>query len=99
MIYLSGASDDLIEIEGDITEEYNMERMKFETAGGTVGRIKYGDTGLWEITIVQKGDDVVDFRKANEDESLHEGLPTYIRGYSDVLVLKEGSEFLKMLPD
>lgn len=60
-VTLYGASDDLIEMDGAIYEEFNP---RFEDDGGdlvvfstgTVARILYNDYGEWRITIVHEGD-------------------------------------------
>lgn len=58
-ISITGASDDLIEIEGDIREEFYL---KDEDDGdllafsdGTVLRIAYTKDGIWRISPVMKG--------------------------------------------
>ena len=50
-----GASDDLIEVEGDVTEEFNPvdgenDLLFFST--GDVLRIRYSDEGVWRIEAV-----------------------------------------------
>lgn len=52
-----GASDDLIEVEGDITEEFNPDEGSGTLAfsDGTLLEVKYGEGGLWKITRVAKG--------------------------------------------
>lgn len=58
-IIISGASDDLIEIEGDIREEFNCydwEHPQYLAfSDGTVLSIFYSDKGLWEIRRVAIG--------------------------------------------
>lgn len=54
-VTIYGASDDLIEIEGDIREEFNPpydEEAVLAFSDGTVLRMKYGDSGVWRIAPV-----------------------------------------------
>lgn len=54
---MCGASDDLIELEGDISDEigaYNDTPMNFYLSDGTVGSIEYTGDGVWEIKILIK---------------------------------------------
>lgn len=59
-IEIYGASDDLIELDGDISEEFNPPYD--EDAGsllafsdGTVLKIVYGDEGIWRISPIHTG--------------------------------------------
>ena len=54
-IKIYGASDDLIEIEGDITEEFNVylqgdQSKVLAFSDGTVVRVAYDKDGIWRIT-------------------------------------------------
>jgi hypothetical protein len=54
-----GGSDDLIELEGDISDElgaYDVVR-KFFLSDGTSGTIEYTKSGVWEIKILKYGCD------------------------------------------
>lgn len=73
-----GSSDDLIEVEGDLTGEfYTLQRIGDDGNGsllafsdGTVLRIAYGDGGVWRITPVQvrNGDvEIVQCPEGDED--------------------------------
>lgn len=56
-----GASDDLIELEGDIDEEigaFDVVR-KFVMSEGTSGTIEYTEDGVWRINILKTGSAVV----------------------------------------
>ena len=60
VIKIYGASDDLIELEGDVTEEFPFadkgeggDLLAF--SNGTVLRIDYTDPGVWRITPVIHG--------------------------------------------
>jgi len=83
MLKIYGASDDLIEIEGDITEEFNPkdgERSLLAFSDGTLLQIQYGAGGnaFWRITPLIYGS--AKYRKVeatDEDEN-----------YSDVVTLE-----------
>jgi hypothetical protein len=52
MIKIYGASDDLIEIEGDIREKFNFydeEKVLIATSDGTLLKMWYDDDGIWRI--------------------------------------------------
>lgn len=63
VVTIYGSSDDLIEIDGDIREEFPyVERGIGQMAGdllafsdGTVLRIEYTDAGVWRLTRVARG--------------------------------------------
>ena len=93
-----GASDDLIEIEGEVSDEigcYYATNKKITCSDGTVAKITYD--GNWNITIKETGklfDKIVLGNPAEEphtDEDAKECSP-----YSDVLILKEGIEWVKI---
>lgn len=86
-----GASDDLIEFEGDVYGEVgaiaagdsDTKTMVF-CSDGTILRVRYDDDGLWRFDLISKGDlyegtDV----KASEDED----------GHSDTVKFKDGLKF------
>ncbi len=60
-ITISGASDDLIEIEGDIYEEFNWYPTKTDATGvlavsdGTLLRVRYDEDGIWRFSQLVKG--------------------------------------------
>lgn len=60
MIKVYGASDDLIEIEGDIREEFSFYSRDKESrllafSDGTLLRIIYDDDGIWRISLIARG--------------------------------------------
>ena len=74
-----GASDDLIEIEGDINEEFykssdTYDYIAFST--GAVLTIKYDDDGIWKIRQIHKGDGV-DITQCPPEEEQSEGDDRY----------------------
>lgn len=60
MINIYGAGDDLVEVEGDITEEF-VYRQEGEEPGfigcsdGTIMTIEYGAGGIWRINRLREG--------------------------------------------
>lgn len=59
-IRITGASDDLIEIEGDIREEFNVyleddEERFLAISDGTLFRVVYDKDGIWRFTQIAKG--------------------------------------------
>lgn len=81
-IYISGASDDLIEIDGDIREEFNHydEGSPFYLtfSDGTVLSINYNNDGFWRINRLTIG---------SAEYSKHEGMDEE-NDYSDIVTLK-----------
>lgn len=60
MLEVTGGSDDLIEIDGDIREEFNVS-YKHEDDGylafsdGTLLKVKYDENGIWRFKVISKG--------------------------------------------
>lgn len=72
-IQIYGASDDLIEIEGDIREEFNASR---DTEGdilacsdGTALRIRYDQDGIWRINRISKGTAQYEHTEATDSDT------------------------------
>ncbi len=82
-IKISGHSDDLIEIDGDIKEEidyYEKEPAYLAFSDGTILRIIYDDSGLWKIVQVHEGKADVEYEfKATDSDS---------DNYSDIVTLR-----------
>lgn len=80
-----GASDDLIEIDGDVVEEFTWytddEPAYLGFSDGTVLRIIYDKTALWKIMIINKGTATV--------EKVFEATDSDGDEYSDIVVLKD----------
>lgn len=77
-ITVYGASDDLIEVEGDITEEfgYTDDPDVGDVVGfsdGTVLRLRYTDEGYWRITPAARGSAELRIEQATEDASDDDG--------------------------
>lgn len=58
MLTVTGASDDLIELDGDISEEF----ARFDSEGdylafsdGTVLKAVYDENGIWRFNLIYKG--------------------------------------------
>jgi hypothetical protein len=68
-----GASDDLIEVEGLVTEEFSYHEREDEPSfiafsDGTVVRIEYTDAGVWRIAPVRRGRGTLHIEQAPEDD-------------------------------
>lgn len=59
MLTVTGASDDLIEIDGDISEEFarfdSSEGDYLAFSDGTVLKAVYDDNGIWRFNLIYKG--------------------------------------------
>jgi hypothetical protein len=82
MITVSGASDDLIEVDGDIYEEFSA--LGGDDTGGILGfsngvvlRIRYDEEGVWRITPITGASNVSIALAPEADED----------NYSDVATL------------
>ena len=95
-----GASDDLIEIDGQISDEVDAysssdEPIKFKTSNGTKGNITYD--GEWKITITEEGSDFVKVIESVGDDNDHTEENTKdVPPYSDVLILDGELEWVKI---
>jgi len=84
-----GCSDDLIEIEGAITDEFSPSQEMLESgvflafSEGTVLKVTYDDDGIWRINLVSRGEASItkDENPAYDDDR-----------YSDIVVL-DGPDF------
>ena len=93
-----GASDELIEIEGAINEEanhYNATRVIIKVSDGTQARITYD--GEWKIQIEKEGDKFLQLVVLVGDDMKHDHEDAKgCSPYSDILVLDEGIEWVKV---
>lgn len=68
-ITITGASDDLIEVDGDIEEEFNPpfddRDVYLAVSDGTLLRVKYDEDGIWRIAKIIGGS--ADFEKVEGD--------------------------------
>lgn len=95
-----GASDDLIEIDGQIYDEidaYSPRPKEFEikTSNGTLATIMYN--GKWVITPIENGTDFIKIVKSVGDDSRHtEEHTDDVPSYSDVLLLSGEVKWIKI---
>ncbi len=94
-----GASDDLIEIEGAISDEHD----GYDFSGtvvasdGTTAKLKYDKDGQWKFALVKAGEKFVRIIDAVGDDKKHtEADAKDCSAYSDVLVLEDGIEWIKI---
>lgn len=86
-VQVYGASDDLVELEGDIREEFtgsatdDSEGALLAFSDGTVLRVRYTEAGVWRITPVAVGRAFIGIDQAPEDDESN---------YSDRASLREG---------
>lgn len=88
MIKVYGASDDLVEIEGDIKEEFGAFNCKgyLMFSNGVLLTIEYGDMGIWRIECLVDPNNFVEIEKCplnDEDDS-----------YSDIANIKDNIKFV-----
>lgn len=93
-----GCSDDLIEMEGGISDEsnhYDATRVIIKASDGTKARITYN--GEWKISVEVEGEKYLGLIHSVGDDGRHI-MPDAIgcTPYSDVLVLDEGIEWVKI---
>ena len=80
-VKVSGGSDDLIEVEGDITAEFNEEEACLAFSDGTVLHVEYTNAGLWRINRAVEGSASYSKWEATDSDS---------KEYSDVVTLGAG---------
>lgn len=75
-ITITGASDDLIEVDGDISEEFNPPDGEDSILGfsnGVLLRVRYDDDGIWRITPIRGGEVVtIVYGGATHDADTHD---------------------------
>jgi hypothetical protein len=94
-----GASDDLIEIEGDYTGEVsaygtddNERGVLLVFSDGTLLEVKYGksDAGIWGVTLVKKGTLFKSIEQCDdEDSDPHSDVATFADGIQWVYAATE----------
>lgn len=93
-----GASDDLIEIDGAISDEvgcYDHKKpIPISASDGTEATIFYD--GEWKINVRFAGDKFIETIDSVGDDGKHEGNAKDCTPYSDVLILDEGIEWVKI---
>lgn len=99
MVTISGGSDDLIEIDGDISDEIpvamRVNLVKFSASDGTKGHISFD--GEWRITVIDEGSLFKKVINGNNEEKPHTDPDAKnCAAYSDVLILKDGIEWVRI---
>jgi hypothetical protein len=94
-----GASDDLVQIDGQIQREYcnytlAQRGVPFECSDETKGTITYD--GDWLIKIENQGSLFQELRPNVGDNGKHKDLAFKCTSYSDVLILKDGILWIKI---
>lgn len=93
-LIISGASDDLIEINGLITDEFNVYRpatvtIKVDDAVHLIATAEYDDHSEWRVAVAGNFPDAtVSWTKAPGEDGPDQRIDGYrIPGYSDVLIV------------
>lgn len=93
-----GASDDLIEIEGDVSDEHgcwnHKKPINISASDGTQASIFYD--GEWKINVKFAGDKYLKLVTSVGDDAKHTGDEKECTPYSDVLVFEDGIEWVKI---
>ena len=97
-IEVYGSSDDLVEIEGDIREEFSLlgdEGGYLAFSNGVVLSVEYGHGGVWRIAPMSAPDDRVSIVQAPADDDDNYSDRATVRG--DVFWVVYGSYFSRRL--
>jgi hypothetical protein len=93
-----GASDDLVEIEGDVYDEhgcYDHKRpIKISVSDRTEATIFYD--GEWTIDVKLAGSKLIEKVVSVGDEGKHTGNALGCTSYSDVMIFEDGIEWVKI---
>jgi len=93
-----GSSDDLIEIDGLFCDEHNCygheKPINIRASDGTKATIFYD--GEWKIDVKEQGDKFQQLIKAVGEDNSHAEPFKLCSSYSDILVLNEGVEWIKI---
>lgn len=93
-LLIYGASDDLIELDGAISEEYGTDNAKVECSDGTKFEIKY--IGEWKVANLQKGSEFKQLIESVGDNSDHTDEYVNCSSYSDIVVLSGLIDWVKI---
>lgn len=93
MLTVYGYSDDLVEIDGDIRDEFtypydDKEGCVLAFSNGLILRIKYNDNGIWRITPV--------FPIKNESFSISQAPENDDSNYSDIATINDDIDWVVM---
>lgn len=99
MIQVYGASDDLIEIDGAISDEVDCyghkKPIKITASDGTIASIFYD--GDWKIRVKFAGEKYVEVVDSVGEDKEHKTINAVgCTSYSDVLVFENGLEWIKI---
>ena len=87
-ITIYGASDDLIEVEGDVRDEFYADEMNLiATSNGVAIRIHYSQAGVWRIEFVGGDQSLVTITQAPEDDD---------DNYSDTCIISGDVKWIVM---
>lgn len=93
-----GASDDLIEIEGEISDEHgcygHTKPISISASDGTKASIYYG--GEWKIHVFFAGNKYLKTIDSVGDNGKHIGDEKDCFSYSDILIFEDGLEWIKI---
>lgn len=98
-VTIYGASDDLIEVDGDLSEEFDSHDQPTYLLfnDGTQLKIEYWDDGIWRVNLIETGKASATRTPGFEDESDTVSPPdhpgTSIPSYSDYVTLTWGQPF------
>lgn len=69
-ITIYGASDDLVEVEGDLREEFNAfeDESFIAVSDGTLISVEYGASGIWNLNVLRRGSCSIDKTDATGEE-------------------------------
>ncbi len=99
MTKIYGASDDLIEIEGDVNDEHGEYNFSgtISCSDGTKVKVSYDEDGNWKFNKIEYGSKFKALIVAVGDDNKHtEPLAIDCSSYSDVLILDDGIEWVKV---
>ena len=54
-VTVSGASDDLVEVDGDLSEEFGGDEVTLVFGDGTHLLVRYAEDGCWRVSLVKQG--------------------------------------------
>jgi hypothetical protein len=96
-VTLYGASDDLVELEGDISEEFNprAERSAVLFSDGTALTIEYTEAGVWRIAPLAKGAATLSIEQAPADDDDNYSDRATLIGDIRWALFADGFEFVK----
>lgn len=96
-VEIYGASDDLIEIDGDIREEFNPTDGEMGYLGfsdGTILGIIYSREGIWRITLIVEGMATYELKQGTDSEDNYTDRATLTLG-DDIEWVLFGDQYAK----